>query len=208
MNSYVFLNKKNTVLILILVTSFVSRVLPHVVDINGDAQYNDLMKQTKPIVVQFASSWCGVCQGVKKPFEEVSTESTFKNITFARVDIDKISDKSGIIGVPTFAYLNNGQKVDESIGVESMDGFKDELRNNINKNLMNDTAEELKPDVMQEKDMMMPDKAVTTEKPEPESEQGFIGNLLNQLLAFIMLIINAILSLIKMILDWIKSFFS
>ncbi len=109
----------------------------NVVTITNDNQFDtEVLKSSRPVLVKFSANWCGACKSIQKPFEEVAAEPEFSNIKFAHVDVDraqKISKQNGIIGVPTFIYMNQGEKKNQSIGVENIGTFKDTLRNNIRK---------------------------------------------------------------------------
>lgn len=108
-----------------------------VVEVINQSQFNDVVKNTGPTIVEFSASWCGVCQAVKKPFEEVSVDPEFKNVTFARVDVDQhpnLSKDNNIMGVPTFVYLENGNKINQEIGVINTDNFDQNLRLNLRSN--------------------------------------------------------------------------
>ncbi|MDP3889538.1 MAG: thioredoxin family protein [bacterium] len=191
-------------LLLIMSTSSIAA---QVIQIKSTQEYNDLIKKTEPMVIQFAANWCGVCQKTKQPFEQVAEEIEFKHITFARVDIDALGQaglqEDNITGVPTFVYRNNGVKKSESVGVKNMAGFKDELRGDIRKNL---------PQAQTGQDMpsknMQPDTAVPTKEssvPLPIAPAvGFLPKIKN----FFTLLIDKITELIKAIVDYVKGLFS
>jgi thioredoxin 1 len=108
-----------------------------VVDVLNKNQFNEVIKKTGPTIVEFSASWCGVCQAVKRPFEQIALEPEFKNVTFARVDVDQhpnLSKENNIMGVPTFVYLENGNKVNQEIGVINTDSFDKSLRSNLRNN--------------------------------------------------------------------------
>lgn len=88
----------------------------------------------QPMVIKFAARWCGTCQSIAELFESVSDEAEFHHIIFMCIDIDaheEISKQYGVIGVPTFAYLENGSKKGQIIGAKDVSSFKDNLRESI-----------------------------------------------------------------------------
>lgn len=106
-----------------------------IIQINTEEDFTThVLQNKKPVLVQYAADWCGVCQGVKQPFEQVSNEPEFSQITFARVNIDTsgpIQQKNNIVGIPTFIYMKNGEQIGQEVGVQNMQVFPEELRNNL-----------------------------------------------------------------------------
>lgn len=109
--------------------------------IASETEFNAIAQNTKPVVIKFSADWCGVCRSVEQQFNDISEEAEFKNnVQFVEVDIDKLQNvgkQSGIIGVPTFVYRHNGEIIDQTVGVEDMNTFKDGIRNAIRRNLLN-----------------------------------------------------------------------
>lgn len=207
MNNCVSLFKKTVFFVFILLGLYSSSITAKVIQIGQEKQYLKLVEQTKPTVVQFASNWCGVCQEVKKPFEQVAHEPEFNHITFARVDIDTLSpetsQKNNIVGIPTFVFLNNGQKKDTSVGVKSLGEFKDELRGNLRKNLPPETLEQIESDLTNQE--IKSDKMPQAQKEPVPHEKS--GTFWEQIKAFFLLIIKKVAGFIKMIFDYIKGLF-
>jgi thioredoxin 1 len=178
-----------------------------VIQIDKIDSYNELIKETKPMVIQFAANWCGVCQKTKQPFEQVASESEFKHITFARVDIDALgqagAQENNIIGVPTFVYRNKGVKKDESVGIKSMDGFKDELRDSLRKNLSQETTEQIEPTSPSPDIKHEAAPAPAPEKPVPVPTDGYLPKVKD----FFILIIKKIAGFVTMVLHFIKKLF-
>ena len=102
-----------------------------VVNIKDDQDFNQqILKGGPAALVEFSASWFNVCNNVKRSFEEIEQEQEFAHITFARVDIDSMRDlskKHEVMGVPTFVYMENGSKKNQTIGVSNMDSFKDDV---------------------------------------------------------------------------------
>ena len=117
-----------------------------VIDITDEAEYEKTVLGSKQsAIVEFAATWCGVCNRVKPSFEEVSDEPAFKNVAFVRVDIDNAPElrrKNGIVGVPSFLYVQGGQNKHERVGVQSVKTFKDDFRKELCDVFELDTTEE------------------------------------------------------------------
>jgi len=72
--------------------------------------------KTKPVLVDFYATWCGVCKMMAPIFEEVAKETGDK-VIFAKADAEKTAaatEKIEILSLPTFALFKNG-KMEKSI---------------------------------------------------------------------------------------------
>jgi len=115
-----------------------------VIEVNEEADYEEVLNGSQPVAVEFAATWCGVCNKVKATFEEVSEEPEFQNVAFVRVDIDnarELSKKNGIVGVPSFLYIKNGQQKHERVGVKGVNTFKEDFRNELRSVFSSDTSD-------------------------------------------------------------------
>jgi thiol-disulfide isomerase/thioredoxin len=199
-----------------LVAALAATTLAHAktIYISSEEQYNQALKDNKQLVVKFSADWCSVCNGIRSPYEQIADEKEFSEVAFAQVDVDKldgISKQNGIVGVPTFVYVENGAKKVEEIGVQNMPAFKDHLRDNLRK-----TFKLVQNDI----DMSMSgEQATTTDTgsatsdmqapatPEQGNENMFMSILLS-IKNFIMLVLLKIQEFFMMIIDAIKGFFN
>jgi len=73
---------------------------------------------SKPkVVIDFTASWCGPCKMIAPKYEAFCSQ--YPSIVFLKVDVDEqpaITQKYGIEAMPTFIFLQNGQKVDQLTG--------------------------------------------------------------------------------------------
>ncbi len=180
-----------------------------VIHISDEEQYNSELNGHQKMLVEFSADWCSVCNGISKPFEEIADEAEFQQVAFAQVDVDKldtVSKQNGIVGVPTFIYVENGTKKVEEIGVQNMPAFKDHLRENLRKTFkvaQNEVETMMAPDQPE----MVEVEAVTVDVPAPAAEPNFFMQLVNGIKDFIMLIITKIQEFFMTIVDAIKGFF-
>lgn len=186
-----------------------------IVRISDENQYNNQVAQNKSrVLVQFSADWCSVCNGIQKSLEEIASEPEFEDITFAQVNVDKldgVSKQNGIVGVPTFVYMENGSKKVEEIGVQHMPTFKNHLRENLRKTFQvaaNDATTQITDKADGSTAHALAEKGIPSDPVSTEQTSSAIMAILNPIRDFIMLIINKIQAFFTTIFDAIKGFFN
>ena len=79
---------------------------------------NDVLKNNKPVVVDFWAEWCGPCKQIGPVLEEISDEMK-EQIVIAKHNIDQEPNtptKYGIRGIPTMLLFKEGQLKATKVG--------------------------------------------------------------------------------------------
>lgn len=74
---------------------------------------NEVLKNNKPVIVDFFATWCGPCQMLLPVLNEISEER--EDIDIIEIDVDEsrnLAYKYEIEAVPTMIIFKNGTVID------------------------------------------------------------------------------------------------
>ncbi len=94
-----------------------------------DDNFNEVLAEGKPVVIDFWATWCGPCRMVGPIIDELAAEYDGR-VIIGKVDVDANSDlpmKFGVRNIPTIIFLKDGQLVNKMVGAQSKDAFKKEI---------------------------------------------------------------------------------
>ncbi|MCR4947246.1 MAG: thioredoxin [Lachnospiraceae bacterium] len=75
-----------------------------------------VMKNDKPVLIDFYADWCGPCKMVSPLVDKLAEEHP--EYTFCKVNVDEASDlalKYGVMNIPTLVTMNKGVFVEKSV---------------------------------------------------------------------------------------------
>ena len=101
-----------------------------VTDENFDSE---VIKSSKPIVVDFWAEWCGPCKQIGPALEEISDEMKDK-VIIAKHNIDQEPNtptKYGIRGIPTMLLFKGGELKATKVGATTKSNILDWIKENI-----------------------------------------------------------------------------
>ena len=96
-----------------------------VVKLTAENFEQEVLKSDKPVLVDFYADWCGPCKRLGLILEEIDTIDVLK----VNVDLfQNISNKYGVMSIPTLIVFDKGNEIKKSIGFKT----KNELLEFIN----------------------------------------------------------------------------
>ena len=98
-----------------------------------NSNFQELLQDSKLVVVDFWATWCGPCRMLSPLLDEVEEEMADK-ITVVKVnvdDADEIAAQYRIMSIPTLLFFKNGQIVDKTVGAMPKSTLVDKINANL-----------------------------------------------------------------------------
>ncbi|KAI0176119.1 thioredoxin-domain-containing protein [Hypoxylon sp. FL1284] len=75
-------------------------------------EFKTALKENKTVMLDCFATWCGPCKAIAPLLAKHSNEEKFKDIFFAKIDVDdlpELSQELGITAMPTFMIFKDGE---------------------------------------------------------------------------------------------------
>ena len=101
--------------------------------VNDENFDTEVLKSSKPIVVDFWAEWCGPCKMIGPILEEISVEMS-NEVTIAKHNIDEEPNtptKYGVRGIPTMLLFKDGELKSTKVGATPKSDIVSWIKENI-----------------------------------------------------------------------------
>ncbi|KAI1321910.1 thioredoxin-like protein [Xylariaceae sp. FL0255] len=81
-------------------------------NIETKAAFDEAVKNNKVVLLDCFATWCGPCKAIAPVLAKMSNEDQFKDVFFAKIDVDdlpELSQELGITAMPTFMVFKDGE---------------------------------------------------------------------------------------------------
>ena len=103
------------------------------VKVNDENFDTEVLKSSKPIVVDFWAEWCGPCKMIGPILEEISNEMG-NDVVIAKHNIDEHPNqpsKYGVRGIPTMLLFKDGELRATKVGATTKSNIVSWIKENI-----------------------------------------------------------------------------
>ena len=103
------------------------------INVTDDNFDQEVLKSSKPIVVDFWAEWCGPCKQIAPTLEEISEEMS-DQVTITKLNIDSevnSGTKYGIRGIPTMLLFKDGELKATKVGATTKSNIVSWIKENI-----------------------------------------------------------------------------
>jgi thioredoxin 1 len=97
--------------------------------VTDDTFEADVLQSPKTVLVDYWAEWCGPCKMIAPILEAIADEHGDK-LDIVKLNVDEnpvITQKYGILNIPTLGVFKNGEVVKELVGARSKSALLREL---------------------------------------------------------------------------------
>ncbi|KAI9432069.1 thioredoxin [Lactarius indigo] len=90
-------------------------------EITSYAEFQQIIKSGKAVIIDFWATWCGPCRIISPVFKQLAEHPENAGVGFYKVDVDQhpdIAQEVGVRSMPTFILFKDGEKVKELVGAD------------------------------------------------------------------------------------------
>lgn len=105
-----------------------------VTSVSSEEQFNRIMSNGLPSVVDFYANWCGPCRQMAPTFDRLAQDFAGR-VNFMKVNIDQLkglANRMNVRSIPAFILYNtSGNRLKMLVGTQDYNRFKSEIQQNL-----------------------------------------------------------------------------
>lgn len=97
------------------------------------SDFNEIIQQSKPTLVDFFATWCGPCR-MQAPILEEVKKTLGDKVNIIKIDIDQnqpVAQRYNVQSIPTLIVFKSGEALWRAVGVQQANILEAKLREHI-----------------------------------------------------------------------------
>ena len=97
------------------------------------SDFNEIIQQSKPTLVDFFATWCGPCR-MQAPILEEVKKTLGDKVNIIKIDIDQnqpVAQRYNVQSIPTLIVFKGGEALWRAVGVQQATILEAKLREHI-----------------------------------------------------------------------------
>ena len=99
----------------------------------GNQEFQNLMQQDKPVLVDFWAPWCGYCRRIGPAYDRIAQQYG-SELEVVKINIDDepvLSEQEHIEVIPTLVLYRNGKSIGSIVAPESKARIEEFIREHL-----------------------------------------------------------------------------
>jgi thioredoxin 1 len=103
------------------------------VDVSDSTWETAVLQSDVPVLVDFWAEWCGPCRAMSPYVDKLAEEfdGKLKVVKLNTQDNNEVPARYGVISIPTFLLIKDGEVKQQIVGSQPYDKFKELVTANI-----------------------------------------------------------------------------
>ena len=102
-------------------------------EVNNIKEFNELMTQEKPVLLDFYADWCGPCQALLPTVEKLADKYA-DGIEIRKVNVDKNPDLAGhfqVRSIPALFFIRDKKVENKLVGMQQEQALETAIKEQI-----------------------------------------------------------------------------